>query len=232
MKTSPWTDPSDLNFKYRGHELARKKAFLVSSNDDTVPELDQEPSMLPKYTYPGFQYGSMRSYRDVRTVPSLERIVAEIQQRLAFNDGPVSINHSILTCYRDGNDNIGFHSDKMIDITPNSPIISLSLGQDREFHLGQADPNDRKATVTTHRMVLSSGDLFILGPRTNALYRHSIVPSAKKEIRPHVSIVMRNIATLISRTKARTKAKRTENARKIGKPEAEKSGRRIGNLKD
>ena len=37
----PWTDPSDPDFKYRGNELARKKAFFV--------KLLRELTRIPKY---------------------------------------------------------------------------------------------------------------------------------------------------------------------------------------
>jgi alkylated DNA repair dioxygenase AlkB len=75
----------------------------------------------------------MRYYRDVRTVPELHNIMETLCQQLRFNDRSVALNHTILTCYRGADDNIGFHSDKMTDITPKTPIISLSLGEKREF---------------------------------------------------------------------------------------------------
>jgi alkylated DNA repair dioxygenase AlkB len=173
---APWTDPSDPDFMYRGRELARRKAFLVVSNDP-VPLLAMEPSTIPRYGYPGFQYRSLQSYRDVRTVPQLDAILGALMERLGYKDCAVVLNHAILTCYRGANDNIGFHSDKTRDIALGSPIISLSLGETREFHFGQPDPaNPKMQTITTHRFVLKSGDLFILGPQTNAAYRHAIVP--------------------------------------------------------
>jgi alkylated DNA repair dioxygenase AlkB len=115
--TAPWTDPSDPDFKYRGNELARKKAFLVSSADP-VPRIDGEPMEMPKYSYPGWQNASMRSYRDMRTVPSLDNIVEKIKQEFLYNGRPVNINHAILTCYRGADDNIGWHADKVISFRP------------------------------------------------------------------------------------------------------------------
>jgi alkylated DNA repair dioxygenase AlkB len=113
----------------------------------------------------------------VRTVPQLDAILGALMERLGYKDCAVVLNHAILTCYRGANDNIGFHSDKTRDIALGSPIISLSLGETREFHFGQPDPaNPKMQTITTHRFVLKSGDLFILGPQTNAAYRHAIVP--------------------------------------------------------
>jgi alkylated DNA repair dioxygenase AlkB len=126
--SAPWTDPSDPDFKYRGNELARQKAFLVVSTDPE-PLVDEEPTTMPRYSYPGFQYCSMSSYRDVRTVPEIHNTVEALCGQLLFNRQHVQLNHVILTNYRGADDNIGFHSDKTRDITPNTPIISLSLGE-------------------------------------------------------------------------------------------------------
>jgi alkylated DNA repair dioxygenase AlkB len=185
QETAPWTDPSDPDFMYRGRELARQKAFLVVS-DDPVPHHDLEPSKIPRYGYPGFQYRSLQSYRDVRTVPELHVILKALMERLCYKDCAVVLNHAILTCYRGADDNIGFHSDKTRDIAVGAPIISLSLGESREFHFGTAHPEDKMQTTTTHRFVFKSGDLFILGPKTNVAYRHSIVPVEQEGI---ISIV-------------------------------------------
>jgi hypothetical protein len=127
----------------------------------------------------------------------------------------------------------------MQDIRPNTPIISLSLGEEREFHIGRPDPKDAKKTITTHRFVLRPGDLFILGPKTNAAYRHSIVPvhqerlirrTADAEVGPRISIVLRDIRSKITREEARKRAARTERNRQIrktaGKVKVARRGRR------
>ena len=238
IATAPWTNPSNDDFKYRGHELARQKGFLVKSTD-AEPLINEEPTWLRHYGYPGFQYGSMRSYRDVRTVPVLHNIMEALCQHLVYNDCGVELNHAILTCYRGADDNIGFHSDKMRDITPNTPIISLSLGETREFHFGQADPKDKALTITTHKFVLGSGDLFILGPKTNAAYKHAIVPVDQEQVirrdprvkvGPRISIVLRDIATTISRDDARKKAAKTAEKRLL-KAKGDKVGKRKPNTK-
>jgi hypothetical protein len=48
--TAPWTDPSNLDLLYHGHELARRKAFLVVSAA-SVPRL---PSVIPLQLPPAF----------------------------------------------------------------------------------------------------------------------------------------------------------------------------------
>ena len=243
QKDADWTDPSDPALKYRGRELARQKAFYVKDDhSDEVMLLDEEPEVMPIYRYPGFQYGSMRHYRGFNALPKLQTLIQELHRRMTFNDQPVDPNHAILTNYRGADDNIGYHSDKIRDITPNTPIISLSFGETREMHLGLPDPKDPKMkTTTTHRVVLEPGDLFILGSKTNVKYRHAIVPVAEEktikrqpgvEVGPRISIVFRDIKSRITRDEARKKAKVTEKRRalkpassKVGKPNSPKKGR-------
>jgi hypothetical protein len=242
---APWTNPEDPDFEYRGRELARQKAFLVVS-DDLVPRLDREPSVMPRYSYPGFQHGSMRAYRDVRAVPELHTMVGTLQERLCYFGLPVKTNHLILTRYRGVEDNIGFHNDKMNDIQRGTPIVSLSLGETREFHFGQPDPaNPKMQTITTHRFILRSGDLFILGPQTNAAYRHAIVRVEHEELteraagaegKPRISVVLRDIATMITREEAQKMAAKTvvnrRNKAKVAKPKVVKSAGKAGGQGD
>jgi hypothetical protein len=54
--SAPWIDPSNLDFKYRGNELARSKSFLVVSTTDPAPLFDEKPTTMPRYGYPGWQY--------------------------------------------------------------------------------------------------------------------------------------------------------------------------------
>ena len=84
-KNAPWNDPSAADFRLRGHELKRQKAYLISSNDPE-PCLDQEPSILLFYRFPGAQYGSLKAYRDLRNVPELNNIVADFNKNLLFDD--------------------------------------------------------------------------------------------------------------------------------------------------
>jgi alkylated DNA repair dioxygenase AlkB len=52
----------------------------------------------------------------------------------------------------------------MTDIRPGSDIISLSLGDSREFVLTS------EARVEQQRLVLEDGDLFVLGPTSNTSF--------------------------------------------------------------
>lgn len=195
-----WTNPEDPEMRYRGNELNRQKAFFVKS-PESEPDLDSPLDVLYKYGYPGFQYLSMLHYRPFQLVPLMYDLIRDLEGNLCYNEQPISINHAIATNYRDGEDGIGMHTDKMKDIRPNTPIISISMNETREMALYTLDGTYEQT------IVLRSGDLFILGPQTNARHKHAIVKVADERvlqrdptmpIRPRISIVFRDIHTQIS----------------------------------
>ena len=233
--SAPWTEPSNPDLKLRGHELARQKFFLNKS-EGLILSSDTPLSQFYKYSYPGFQYGSLLSYRALQTVPLVHYFNASLEEHLLFNGEQVTLNHVIGTMYRGEADNISYHSDSLKDITPDTPIISLSLGETREMHLGRVHPKDRKKTIFEKAVVLEPGDMFILGPRTNVLHRHAIarvidervikrVPGVP--IGPRISLVSRNIQTIVSldtvqqevrnTNKRRLQPKKPKNKKKVKK---------------
>jgi hypothetical protein len=64
-----------------------------------------------------------------------------------------------------------------------------------------------KDGVEQQRVVLEDGDLFVLGPRTNASLKHAVLPVKDEQIierhgtavEPRISIVLRDIKTQLSR---------------------------------
>ena len=232
---APWTDPSDLDFRYRGHELPRQKAFLVrsegrsssssSSSSSSWPvDVNVPPDPLRKYRYPGFQYGSMLHYRPLQAAPVVQDLSNALQDHLQLDGQPVTVNHVICTRYRDSGDHIGFHSDKVADIADGAPILSLSFGETRELHIARNDDLEKPRVLT-----LEAGDLFVLGYKTNLAYKHAIVPVAQERaVKRHadddddddddgssarvgarISLVFRNISTLVALEDVRSKAAKT-----------------------
>ena len=103
----------------------------------------------------------------------------------------VELNHVVILLYRDGNDCIGFHKDKTIDLDDNAPIVSLSLGCTRTYCL-----RDNNLNPNIHQEIdLENGTLLVLGPRTNENFYHSIKPSEDKSITPRISITFRKVVT-------------------------------------
>jgi 2OG-Fe(II) oxygenase superfamily len=103
----------------------------------------------------------------------------------------------------------------MLDIRAGSDIISLSLGDAREFVLTS------EAGVEQQRVVLEDGDLFVLGPRTNAWLKHAVLPAKDEQIierheagvEPRISIVMRDIKTQLSRAQVVAKIAQSERSK-------------------
>ena len=227
---APWTDPTDKNFRYRGHELPRQKAFWVraarTGHAAAAPmDVNSPPDPLRKYRYPGFQYGSMLHYRPLEATAIVRLMSDELQNHLVLDGKPVEVNHVIGTRYRDRDDYISFHADKVNDIADGSPILSLSFGEMRELHVARNDQLDKPVVFK-----LGPGDLFVLGYKTNLAYKHAIVPVAQElqasrdvnrpcdtddaaatvpHVGPRISLVLRNISTLISLKEVRTKAAKT-----------------------
>jgi 2OG-Fe(II) oxygenase superfamily len=70
----------------------------------------------------------------------------------------------------------------MNDMREDSNIISLSLGDAREFVLTSNDD------IEQQRVVLEDGDLFVLGPRTNASLKHAVLPVKERIIERHGAV--------------------------------------------
>ena len=86
----------------------------------------------------------------------------------AFAHLPASaLNHAVVLLYRDANDRIGFHQDKTLDLAPDTPIVSVSLGQTRTYVLQDHPRTPRRRQEVT----LRHGTLLVLGPAAAPLLR-------------------------------------------------------------
>lgn len=220
-----WTDPADPDFKYRGHELPRQKAFWTRVDDngqqDAALRLDAPPDPLRKYRYPGFQYGSMLSYRPLQAVPLVQQLTDALQDDLVLNGARIHVNHVIGTRYRDGDDYISFHADKVDDMTEGAPILSLSFGETRELHVIRSDSPDKPDVFK-----LGPGDLFVLGYQTNLTHKHAIMPVTREQkVEPRISLVFRNIRTVVPLAEVRAKAAKTRAIRENRQSETSSGGR-------
>ncbi len=202
---SPWTSPQDPDLKYRGRPLPRQKAFWTRS--DGGVDVTSCPDPIRRYSYPGFQYGSMLSYRPFEATETI-RLMADHLQSISVDGHPIIVNHCIGTRYNGPEDNISAHSDKTKDIQPASSIIMLSFGEVREMHITCADE-------PVQVFVLNPGDAFLLSWDDNIKYKHAIVPVADEQkivrsppndtVCPRISLVFRDICTLVSLTTVRKK---------------------------
>lgn len=89
----------------------------------------------------------------------------------------------------DNNDHIGYHFDKTRDFVNDSNVITLSFGGERILRLKH---NKTKITEDVH---FKAGSLFILGWKTNSIWKHSIVKT-KRSCERRVSLTYRLIKTI------------------------------------
>jgi alkylated DNA repair dioxygenase AlkB len=199
QQEAPWNQRADPSMMMRGHKLKRTKFFLFAHED---------PNLFLKYGYTGFQWATLELYKRWDSMPMLKQAL----QGMEVNGKAAVFNHIIGTMYVEQRDEIGAHHDKMTDIRPGSDIISLSLGDAREFVLTSEDG------VEQQRLVQEDGDLFVLGPVTNAALKHAVLPVKDERIvqrngaaaRPRISIAMRDIKTELSRAQVLAKIAQSE----------------------
>ena len=193
LRTAPWVDRNLPEMYFRGNVLRRTKFFLVESKERDPTKI---PENLRRYRYPGWQWKSMLHYRSINSnadVKELVRKCSKLNYILGDDEKKkVVLNHVIGTEYKDGHDDIGWHEDRPVDIEPGGLIVDLSFGATRELHLREKETKIVKIVIP-----LKSGDLFILGPKTNATMEHSIVET-EKDVGPRISLVMRDICTVVS----------------------------------
>lgn len=154
--------------------LKRIKRILVNPKDD---------GDLPYYR---FTVNDQAGHGVMAPMPVfMNNLCQKVNQSLG-----VELNHVVILLYRDGNDCIGFHKDKTLDLDENAPIVSLSLGCTRTYCL-----RDNNLNPKIHQEVdLENGTLLVLGPHTNENFYHAI-KAAEDRSTPRISITFRKAVT-------------------------------------
>lgn len=89
----------------------------------------------------------------------------------------------------DHHDHIGFHFDKARDFVAGSSVMTLSLGGQRLLRL------KHNKTHVKEDIHVKAGSLFVLGCKTNSIWKHSIIKSVRACER-RVSLTFRSIKTI------------------------------------
>ena len=144
--------------------------------------------------------GKMPHYRfpvnDQNRYPVLEinektPTILSLLERVNKTTG-VDFNHLVVLLYKDGNDAIGPHKDKTLDLCEKSPIVSISLGAQRPYVLRE---NDMFKPSRVQQFDLPNGGLLSLGPKTNAAWFHSVIMLPGQDVKPRISITFRKTET-------------------------------------
>lgn len=95
-------------------------------------------------------------------------------------------NHVLVNWYEDGSHYIGPHSDSEKSIRPNSPILSISLGQERLFRVRD---KATKKIVLEHPM--KDNTFLVMGGTMQTHYTHEVPKTAKAGVGRRINITLR-----------------------------------------
>ena len=98
---------------------------------------------------------------------------------------PAPYNGVGLNLYRDGNDSVAMHNDKLHTLTPGCPIALVSLGDTRRMLI--RDKTNNQATVAVD---LEPGSLLCMSYASQISQEHGI-PKTRKKQGPRISAVFR-----------------------------------------
>ena len=165
---------SHPSLHYRGNALKRHKIWFQEARDRYLV-----------YKYTGWQHSVVPATFVVREE------MKELKELIDYMKSVCSQDQWIMTCYEDGNDFIGQHSDKTKTWVPNSSFHVIKWGASRRFRI-----EDLSGQAIFDKIV-PSGTEIIVSAHANEMTKHG-VPVMDGEIGISGSIVGRDIECAIS----------------------------------
>lgn len=92
----------------------------------------------------------------------------------------------LLNLYRDGNDSNGWHSDNEKELGRDPIIASLSLGEERSFHIKHNTKEEK------FKLNLEPGSLLLMKQGSQVHYKHQI-PKTQLSKKPRINLTFRTI---------------------------------------
>ena len=115
------------------------------------------------YTFSGSKFES------IKPIPiPCQRLIEFFNKRYKTEFNMVLINW-----YRDGNDYISMHSDNEKEIKKNSPVITVSIGQEREFIIQNIQTKNKK------KFMLENNSVLVMGGTCQKTHKHGITKKPK-----------------------------------------------------
>lgn len=139
------------NIKVYGKVYAQPRLTALYANNDKP------------YTYSGIE---------MRPRPFNEELL-EIKKKIELKTDS-RFTSCLLNLYRNGRDSNGWHADDEKELGKNPTIASISLGQERFFHL-----KHRTKKHLRRKILLAHGSLLLMMGTTQHHYLHQIAKSAK-----------------------------------------------------
>tara|TARA_B110000003_G_C16378816_1_gene429608 strand:- start:17 stop:571 length:555 start_codon:yes stop_codon:yes gene_type:complete len=98
-----------------------------------------------------------------------------------------NFNMMLINWYRDGNDYISMHSDDENQLKENSPVVTISLGVERDFVLKNMETNERNVYNLENNSVLT------MGGTCQKTHKHGL-PVRKKVTDYRISLTFREFS--------------------------------------
>lgn len=118
--------------------------------------------------------GKPYSYSNITMEPHLfTEALLEIKEKIESVTDAV-FTTCLLNRYRHGKDSNGWHADNEKALGPNPVIASVTLGQERYFHLKHREKKHLK-----HKILLQHGSLLLMQGTTQQHWLHQIAKTAK-----------------------------------------------------
>ncbi|MGJ8685280.1 MAG: alpha-ketoglutarate-dependent dioxygenase AlkB family protein [Nonlabens sp.] len=191
---SHFPDIPDAQVQYDGGFYAFAKAEQLQSqllqetpwrqNKITVYGKEHnEPRLTQLYGDAGISYGYSNINHDALPwTATLQSIKADVEKAAG-----TTFNVCLINRYRDGQDSNGWHADNEKELGNNPVIASISLGQERFFHLKHNENKDWR-----FKFLLEHGSLLIMAGETQHTYKHQIAKT-KKVISERINLTFRKI---------------------------------------
>ena len=169
--------------------------FFSSKSDTNVVKLFRKVYEIPRqqagfgdsglsYTFSGITIAASP------WTPTVLKLKQAVERALEQTFNFVLVNH-----YRNGYDHMGEHQDNEEELTPEAPIASLSIGEEREFVFRHKDSRGRKPSrknIDHVRLCLAHGSLLVMKHPTNRDWYHSL-PARKNAHKPRINLTFRNL---------------------------------------
>ncbi|MRX65598.1 alpha-ketoglutarate-dependent dioxygenase AlkB family protein [Maribacter luteus] len=104
---------------------------------------------------------------------------------LIENKTQIDFNACLLNLYRNGKDSNGWHSDDEKELGDNPIIASISLGENRFFHL-----RHKKHKELRYKLLLEHGSLLLMKGETQHHWHHQL-PKTAKQIGERINLTFR-----------------------------------------
>ncbi|XP_062502206.1 DNA oxidative demethylase ALKBH2-like [Corticium candelabrum] len=122
--------------------------------------------------------------------PVLTEIKKKVEHQLGINFNFVLVNR-----YENGQQHIGEHKDDEKDLLPDSPIASVTFGQEREFVFRHEDlhfKRRRSDEIPPVKLMLKHGSLLVMNSPTNKFWYHSL-PVRRAVTQTRVNLTFRQM---------------------------------------